>query len=61
MSKVEEIVVIFVVLCDDKASVAAAKYVTYGEGCSISVTHFLKFRGGNIITCAQKTENLLSC
>ena len=52
---------IFVVLCDDKASVAAAKYVTYGEGCSIAVTHFLKFRGGNIITCAQKTENLLSC
>ena len=37
-SKVEELVTHFIVMCDDEASVAAAKSVTYREGLSAAVT-----------------------
>ena len=44
-------------MCDDEASFAADKYVTYIHGFATSAAFSLNFRGGNIITCAQKPLN----
>ena len=44
LSEVEELVMNFIVTFNDKESVTAAKYVTYGEVMSITVALFLKVR-----------------
>ena len=44
-------------MCGDKASFATDKYVMYINGCATAVAFALDVRGGNIITCAQKTRN----
>ena len=52
-SKVEELAVHFIMTCDDKSYMAAARSVPYEKGLRAAVT-FLKVRRGNIVTCAQK-------
>ena len=50
----------FVVMCNGRASFAAAKYVAYIEGCTTSVIFALKVRAGNIITRALKITEFCS-
>ena len=50
-SKVEELVMQFIVLCDYGASFDADKSVMYTKWCGTAVTLALKVREGNIITC----------
>ena len=52
-SELEELVTQFVVMCNDKASVAVAKSVTYGERLSVVITFVLEVRGGNITMRAK--------
>ena len=47
----------FVVVSDDEASFAEDNYVTYINGCATAAVFSLGVKGGNIITCKQKTRN----
>ena len=47
-------------MCDDKASFAADKYLMYINGCARDFAFALDGREGNIITCTQKTRNLVA-
>ena len=38
MSEVKDLVTHFIMTCDDKFSIAVAKYVTYSEGLRATVT-----------------------
>ena len=55
-SEVEDLVMHFIVTCNDEVSVAADKSLTYREVLIASVA-VLKVIGGNIIICSQKPQN----
>ena len=59
--KLQELVAHFVVMYEDKASVAASKYVTYGVGRRAAILFVLEVSKGDIIGCAQKTTKFHSC
>ena len=51
--EVYDFVMHFIVTGDDETSFAAAKCLTYIEGCATAVKFSLKVWGDNIITCKK--------
>ena len=56
LTEVEELIIHFIVICDEEYYMAASKSVTYGKGMIAAVNYFLKVRGGNIVMYIQKTN-----
>ena len=55
-SEVDELITDFVWTCDDDSYFDADKFMTYREEKRSDVD-FFKVRGGDVITCAQKSQD----